>query len=216
MSRLRSLDPPHKGIRYALGIVQTLAGTTDYTNTQELEYLKVRCRELFRILHDHAHTEEKFILGPLELRHPGASVNDHEDHIRIESVLEQLEQQLESLKVSENQEQGHEFYLSLSEFNARYLEHIGREDRVTEKLMQQHFTDEEMMAHQGEIMKEMPFDMLLLWFRYIAPARRHEENLQVLQGLKASAPPAAIEAVLGTLKEALPQTAYDRLMQSLR
>jgi len=62
------------------------------------------------------------------------------------------------------------------------------------------FTNEELMEHQIEIMKEMSFDTLLLWFKYIAPARRPEENAQVLSGFKSVAPELAFTTVLNTIR----------------
>jgi hypothetical protein len=37
-------------------------------------------------------------------------------------------------------------------------------------------------------MQQMEFKTLLLWFKFIVPARRSEENKQVLTAFKANAP----------------------------
>jgi hypothetical protein len=67
--------------------------------------------------------------------------------------------------------------------------------------MQRHFTEDELIQHQIEIMKEMNFETLLLWFKYIVPARRPEENAQVLSGFKSAVPNTVYETVLSTIKE---------------
>ena len=77
--------------------------------------------------------------------------------------------------------------------------HIDGEDTELEPIMQEHFTDEELIGHQIEIMKEMSFETLLLWFKYIVPARRPSENAQVLSGFKASAPAEAYEQVMALI-----------------
>jgi hypothetical protein len=91
-------------------------------------------------------------------------------------------------------------YLDFCKFQSIYLEHINEEDSILEAKLQLHFTNDELIQHQIEIMQEMSFETLLLWFKYIAPARRHDENAQVLTGYKSVAPELAFNEVVNTIK----------------
>lgn len=213
MERLKSLDPPHKGLRNALSVFALKAGNTNYKDIQEVRELQSIGKEVFHLLHDHTKTEENFILKPLEEKVPGSSLHDTTDHITLDRIEDELEQLLSSFDGTQSDEQGHDFYLKFTEFQGVYLQHIAHEDRVTEVLMQEHFTDEELIAHQIQIMQVMDFETLLLWFKYIVPARRTEENRQVLTAFKANAPAPAFQAVAEVIQKELSEGAFQKLMQ---
>jgi len=47
MERLKSLDPPHKGLRNALSKLTLIAGKTDYTSVESVENLKLMEKKFF-------------------------------------------------------------------------------------------------------------------------------------------------------------------------
>lgn len=203
MKRLKSLDPPHKGLRNALGIFALAAGKTNYQETSEIEVLKKIGSEVFHLLRDHTRTENEFILKPLEEKVPGFTEPYFEDHREIENWENELEQTLMSFNGKQDNDEGHAFYLEFCNFQSAYLEHIDEEDIELEEAMQANFTDEELMAHQIAIMQQMSFETLLLWFKYIVPARRADENAQVLQGFKSAAPPEAFTQVTDLIQSVI-------------
>jgi len=89
------------------------------------------------------------------------------------------------------------------------------EEATTERLMMEHFSDEELIGHQIAIMGETSFESLLRMFRFIAPARRLDENLQVLHAFRANAPEPAFAAVMQTLQAAMPPSQYNSLAIAL-
>jgi hypothetical protein len=82
--------------------------------------------------------------------------------------------------------------------------------------MQKHFTDEELMGHQIEIMQTMSFDMLLLWFKYIVPARRPDENAQVLTGFKSAAPDEAYNTVLDVIRKEISESELNEILSLVK
>jgi hypothetical protein len=200
MERLKSLDPPHKGLRNALGKLAFIAGKTDYASKSSTENLQYIAKEVFHLLKDHTATENKFILAPLEMKNPTFTESYYAQHIQIDNSEQELFDRIFSLDGNQTNDIGHQLYLDICQFQSHYLEHIDEEDVVLESEMQKHFTDEELMQHQIAIMGEMSFETLLLWFKYIAPARRPEENAQVLTGFNSAAPEAAYNAVIETIK----------------
>jgi hypothetical protein len=117
-----------------------------------------------------------------------------------------------SLNGEQSNEEGHLLYLDFCQFQSKYLEHINEEDLILESKLQMHFTFEELMQHQIEIMKEMSFETLLLWFKYIAPARRPEENAQVLSGFKSVASEMAYTTVINTIKAEVDEMEMDQIV----
>jgi len=216
MERLKSLDPPHKGLRNALGKLTLIAGKTDYTSVESVENLKLMAKEVFHLLKDHTATENKFILAPLEKRNSSFTQNYYSDHEEIDQVEQQLFERFLSLNGEQSNDFGHQLYLDLCNFQAHYLEHINEEDTVLEIEMQKQFSDEELMQHQIAIMGEMSFETLLLWFKYIVPARRPEENAQVLTGFKSAAPEVAFKAVIDVIKNEISETEFQAILSLIK
>ena len=215
MATLRPLDPPHKGIRNALSQLSLKAGSTaagDENGVNDLVSLAV---DVLDFIDEHADFEEKYILEPLEERVPGSSAADHAAHQQLEVRVQQLRQQLATLTASPNQADIDTFYTDISLFQAAYLEHMADEEATTERLMMEHFSDEELIGHQIAIMGETSFESLLRMFRFIAPARRLDENLQVLHAFRANAPEPAFAAVMQTLQNAMPAAQYKALIDAL-
>lgn len=199
MNRLRSLDPAHKGLRNALGQLVLMAGKTDFSNKAAVQKLQVLGTEVFHLLKDHTATENQFILAPLAQKNADFTAAYLVEHTIIDRQEEELANRLQRFDGSQSNDMGHEFYLDLCDFQSSYLKHIDEEDRLVEAEMQKHFTDEELIGHQIEIMQVMPFDTLLLWFKYIVPARRDAENAQVLTAFKQNAPAEAYETVIALI-----------------
>ncbi|MEY2692243.1 MAG: hypothetical protein RIT03_633 [Bacteroidota bacterium] len=199
MNRLRSLDPAHKGLRNALGKLVLMAGKTDFSNKAAVQKLQVLGTEVFHLLKDHTATENQFILAPLAQKNADFTAAYLVEHTIIDRQEEELANRLQRFDGSQSNDLGHEFYLDLCDFQSSYLKHIDEEDRLVEAEMQKHFTDEELIGHQVEIMQVMPFDTLLLWFKYIVPARRDAENAQVLTAFKQNAPAEAYETVIALI-----------------
>ena len=216
MNRLKSLDPPHKGLRNALGKLALTSGKTDYTSLSSVTLLKSQANEVFHLLKDHTVTENKFILAPLETRKPGFTENYYSDHNAIEQLEQNLLDRFLSLNGKQTNDEGHQLYLDFCNFQSHYLEHINEEDSVLELEMQKYFTDEELIEHQIEIMKEMSFETLLLWFKYIVPSRRPEENAQVLTGLKSVATESAYNTVLNTIKEEVRESEMQAILSLVK
>ena len=215
MATLRPLDPPHKGIRNALSQLSLAAGSTAASDTAAVEALVTLCIDVLDFLDEHADFEEKYILEPLDERVPGAGADDHAAHQELETKVQGLRDLLTSLTSTPNQDTIDAFYTEVVLFQAAYLVHMAQEEASTERLMMEHFSDEELIGHQIAIMGETSFESLLRMFRFIAPARRLDENLQVMQAFRANAPEPAFAAVLATLQNAMPAAQYNALIDAL-
>ena len=209
---LRPLDPPHKGLRNALSILSLRIGVTDFGDADSVASLQGLADEVFLLLEDHALMEDTHVLARLEQRVPGSSRGDLSDHEVLEARVDELRRRLHGFDGTQDDEAGQGFLLEFTDFHADYLKHMLAEERITEPLVRDNFSDEELLADQVAISQEMPFEVLLLWFKYIVPARRVAENAQVLQGFKAAAPPEVFTQVTELLRDTLTSSAHEDLM----
>ncbi len=220
MIRLRPYDVPHKALRNVLSQVSLLAGKTNYGNAAEIETLYLASKELFAMLDTHARDEENVTLAELEMRLPGSTQHDKDDHIEIHEAQHHLLDLITDIYNTsrsgiDQKEAGAEYYLALTEFHNKYLDHISQEERVTQLLLWEHFTDEELIGHRGRIMSKLEPAMLLTWFKYSAPAQSHPERVEVFSGFKKMAPEPFFNQGMGVLKEVLTSQEYNNLQTAL-
>lgn len=216
MERLKSLDPPHKGLRNALSKLALIAGKTNYASVESVKKLQLISKDVFHLLKDHTATENKFILGALDAVNKSFTKDYYADHVEMDQTEQQLFDRIMSLNGEQTNDFGHQLYLDICQFQSHYLEHINEEDVSLEAEMQKHFTDEDLMQHQIAIMGEMSFETLLLWFKYIVPARRPEENAQVLSGFKSAVPESAFNAVIEIIKNEISENELHEIQSLLK
>ena len=217
---MKSYDVPHKGLRNALSQLQLLAGKTDYSNHQEVEQLYKLGEDIFKILTIHATDENEVTLAELEQRCPGCSQHDIDDHEEIHLTQDNLEKLLAKIYNSSKAGQdvtadGEEFYLCFSEFHGTYLEHTAEEERVTQPMLWQYFTDEELASHRRKVMAKNPPQTLLIWFRFVIPAQSHKERVGLLTGLKKMAPAPFFNEGLQVIKQVLTEKEFSELNEAL-
>jgi len=192
------------------------SGRTDYSSPSEIEQLYQLGTRLFSILTTHAEDENNVTLAHLETRCPGSTQHDLDDHEEIHRAQQNLEKQLATIRDGANEgknmtEAGGEFYLAFTEFHGEYLGHTAEEERVTQPLLWQYFTDEELAAHRGEIMSKNPPQTLLIWFEFVIPAQSHAERVGLLTGLSKIAPTAFFAEAMRVIRKALPPSEFQRL-----
>ena len=211
MATIRSFATPHKGLRNVISKFAFRLGYTDFCDASALQRLKLLGEEMFTLLNDHVHTENEHTLKHLEERVPGSSAHDLTDHEKLEEIQNALQRQLQELNGEESSAQIHSFYLDFTLFQSKYLEHTDEEERVTEVLLQRHFTDDELIQHRQAIMKKLEPEILLLWLKYVIPAQRIDESVGMLSGLKANAPQPFFNRVLETIKKEMEPERYKQL-----
>jgi|JI10StandDraft_1071094.scaffolds.fasta_scaffold00211_22 hypothetical protein len=200
MEKEKSYAASHKGLRNILSKFSLLAGRTNYSDIKQVEELKKLGEEMFFLLTHHLHTENDDLLKPLEDKVPGSSKHDLDDHERLEKIQTDIATQLSKLDGTQDDETGHLFYLSFTDFQSQYLAHILQEEMVTEPLLLANFTGEELKENSMRIMQKVEFPVLLLSLKYIIPAQTENENLKILRAFKTNAPQEAYDAVLSIIK----------------
>ena len=220
MNRIKPYDVPHKGLRNALSQLSLLAGKTDYSDQEEVAQLYNLGNDVFKLLAIHATDENEVTLMELEQRCPGCSQHDIDDHEQIHMAQEKLEKLLAKIYTNSKEGQdvtkdGEEFCLAFSEFHSVYLAHTAEEERITQTLLWQHFTDEELATQRAKIMAKISPHILLIWFRFIFPALSHQERTGLLTGFKKMVPVPFFQEAMQTIQQTLTEREFSELKRSL-
>jgi hypothetical protein len=219
-TRLKTFDIPHKGLRNLLSQLNHLAGSTDFSEANQINRLHQVGRDLFHLLTEHAHSEDDILLAALEQRCPGASHQNIAEHTVIEQQQAHLEETLDALVEQALRGEAvatlaEQFYFDLNRFHSAYLLHMLEEEEETQHLLWEHFTDTELMDLTTKIVARINPDAMLLWLQNAAPAMDHQGRLQWLSGMKAGAPEPFFKIVMEKLKSVLSDMDYDRVEREL-
>jgi hypothetical protein len=219
-NRMKIFDVPHKGLRNALSQFSLQAGNTHYQDAAAVAALHQFGQQVFSLLSIHAHDENNVTLNHLEERLPGAAHHNMDDHEVLEAKQQLLEDALDAMLQSSQQGKdisadGAAFYSNLNDYHALYLQHMAEEEKDTQPLLWQYFTDEELLQHRKQIMANNPPQTLFTWFRFVMPAQSHIERVSLLKGFKLNAPPAFFAEGMQVIKQVLVPKAYEMLENAL-
>jgi len=215
MIRIKIFSTPHKALRKVMAEFSLLAGKTDYANESELLALKQTGNEMFALLKEHAHIEETIVLAALEIKAPGSSEENTEEHEQLEKVQDELEEWLNSFDGTQSEEEGFQFYLAFSSYHGQYLEHILHEETTTQELLWKYFNDDELMTLHLQILNSIPMELFLVWGKHITPAQNRKENLTMLTGMKMMMPAPVFDKIVAMLQASVSANEYYELMTAL-
>ena len=211
MSRPSNFVAPHKALRSFFSSTLTRAGNTDHTHAEQVRQLIAQCRELFGLLHIHATNENNILLARLDERAPGSGDQDLDDHDELAEMQVDLEQQLDLLEtVGASPESLEVLYTGLGKFFSMHLEHMYDAEMLTQKLLWHYFSDEELAAMRVQVIKQLKFDQLMVWFKHMFPAMRPQERAGMLVAFLGSAPPPVAEKATAVIRAALGDAEWDR------
>jgi hemerythrin-like domain-containing protein len=78
---------------------------------------------------------------------------------------------------------------------AYYLTHLAYEEDTALPATQRHFSDDELQAMQAEILGAITPDRYADWMKWMLSALNRVELTDMFRGMKATAPPAALEGM---------------------
>lgn len=211
---LSVFDAPHKGIRNAFSIFLQELGHSDPSNENSLNRLKAIGNDVFDLLIDHAENEEQCILQILEKKQPEIVKNDRVDHEKTEKMILILKDRLNSFSINSSSMDLYHYLLEFTKFQSIYLIHMVEEETETQKQIEKHFTEIEMLEFHTNSTKRMLSNrrLLSLWFKYIFPARQVEDNREMLKLLKENLPEEAFNIVEWAMKYAFLPIEYQEFV----
>jgi len=219
-NRLLVYDVPHKAIRYALCQFSLHSGNTDFQNKEEVERLKIIVDDIYDLLEDHAMHENHVTLKYLDQKIPGSALHDIEDHVKIENQMNKLREEFYSLyERSEKDENltnpANDFFMNVSDFHSNYIQHMLEEERVTQPLLWENFTDEELHSQEMEIRQNIKPEKMLLWCKYMMPAFTNNARIGMLKEIKGAAPEEFFRALMNVTKSVLSKEDYSNVETAL-
>ncbi len=219
-SRLVAFDlyrDVHKGIRGELFAITTAAGRTDPADAVARAALADHVEATAELLTFHAHHEDTAIDPVLEVHRPDLAETIAADHVvldaRIAAVADRTRGAAEA--ASGHREALHWAHLDLASFTSAYLAHQDLEERVVMPALEQAVGVEVLIGIHEAIIGSISPEWMGRSLALMLPAMNGDDRVEMLGGMRASAPPEAFAQVLGLAGSVLSGPDHDALVRRL-
>lgn len=169
------------------------------------------------LLHQHGLDEESQVFPSVERFDPGLVrefIEDHHELIRHLAIVTKMSRDLVTRESPDERVRfGVELNREANIFFADYLEHMNREERKLVPMMRERFTDEQMRAMRGAVMRSMPADRLASIFGWMLPSLNVTELTAVVAGGKAGLPPEQFETLSSLAEKRVPPERWQLVRQ---
>ena len=211
--------PIHKGLRLALGQLLARLGSVELRDSAAVAGLLADLRAQLALSAAHLQHEDNYVHGALEQRAPGLSdalEDQHHRHRETFAELEALAAALETAEPDGRAAAARALYLRFSQFVAEDFEHMADEETRILPLLQQLFSDAELIEIEASILAATGPEEMIATGRMILPAMRPDERLVLMQEVRRSAPPEGFDALMElAARPSLPETEFLALRRGL-
>lgn len=208
----------HRGLRFAHGRVLARLATISYADRASVEAALDELEQTLDLGTTHLELEERYYHPALRAREPAGSVRLDEQHRAHEESFAELRALAARLSAASPEAApavGRALYLRYASFVAEDLAHMAEEELVTLPLFHALFTDDELNALQAKLVQSIEPRERAEFFRLIVLASSHEIRVALLTRLRAELPQAAFGALRDSLRGALSDAEYARILAAL-
>lgn len=208
----------HKALR--LGLCRTLlqVGSTDPHDDADVARTVAAIDLLVEMSESHLHKEDTFMHPLLEQARPGSTghaIDEHHDHHQALARLRVLAQRVEDARPASRPQALARLYRALTLFMADDLTHMHREETEHNAVLWAYYSDEELLAVEQRIVASIPPEMAMRLMRWFMPAFSAPERLNMLGGIRMSAPPPVFAAICSVAADTLSSSDYAKLARGL-
>lgn len=190
---------PHKAIRHAGAQMLMRLGNAGWEDALDSAGLVADLQLLLDFIRRHMEEEEDVIHPAIELRLPSFCQVVERQHRRQQARLSDMDLLIARMARNGEDERptvGHQLYLAFAAFFGDQLCHMQEEETAVLPMLQQIFTDAEILGMEQRIFDQIPLDTMLGCIRRLVPALNPRERAQLMRGLREGMPTEAFLAIL--------------------
>lgn len=189
----------HRGIRHAHGRMMTKLAATDPADEAAVGAAIARLKDHLLMCLSHLSHEDAVIHTAVEARVPGgahAADEGHEEHEAAFAEIEDLIAAVEAAGAETRSARLDALYRRFARFVGDDLLHMEVEEGVLMPLMQQHFTDAELIDIETRIVSGIAPEKMALFLRAMLGAMCRAERAGMLVGMQSGMPPEAFDGLM--------------------
>jgi hypothetical protein len=210
--------PIHKAMRNVLFSASQTVRLSDFGDDADVQEALEAVDRMISLLHEHRENEDKYVHPPAEARIPGITAKFEEDHVEDISLSNEVQGivgQIRSASRDERKALGITLHERLNAYIGIYLGHLYREETVMQQAMWDHFTDEELLAIEMEIVANVPPPVMADFLKEFCSTYSSDEIAPILGNIKANAPPEFAQFALQTAEQHLPLRSWEKVKARL-
>ncbi|MDO1450259.1 hemerythrin domain-containing protein [Rhodocytophaga aerolata] len=219
MQRYNSFNLIHKGLRAMLYDTALAIQHTDFTNPAETLPTLEKVENTLYFFDEHADHEDRFILPAIEKHNKKLVDNFEKEHVtdhRLAADLRNLKQVLNSTLDPESRYAiGRQIFFLFNAFVAFNLEHMNREEDQLNKVLWEHYTDEEILTIEQNIVNSISPDELFEESKWMMRGINNAEVISWLRGVKMEAPEFIFQSILQLARQELPETRWNEISKKI-
>jgi hypothetical protein len=208
----------HKGIRCELFDVTSSAGRLDPSDTVSWLALVDHLAAVELTLSTHAGHEDAVVEPVLAGFDPFLAESIEQDHHHLDArfgAIRELASAAASYPASDQRPIADLVYLELSGFTSEYLHHQLVEERVVMPALLAEVGLDEVVRMHVAIVSSIPPDQLATSLAFMLPAMNVDDRVEMLGGMRESAPPQVFDGVMGLARSVLDPADFAALARRL-
>jgi len=208
----------HKALRLFMCDTLTRIGRTDPSDDAEVQATLTQLDDLLDLCTLHIKDENDFIHPALERARQGSAARiqgEHEHHHESITRLRELARQADAASTDARHAALNHLYRAMALFVADNFEHMHVEETEHNAVLWAHYSDDEILAVEHELVASIPPQAMMNALRWFLPGLNAVERTGMLKGMQAGMPPPVFDAVLDIARQTLPQHDFAKLSHAL-
>jgi len=209
----------HKALRLFMSNTLCRVGSTDPSDADEVAATLAQVGALLDTCELHLKDENDFIHPALERAVPGSAARIAAEHVHHQEAIDDL-RDLAGL-IADTRAQARaagltRLYHAMALFVAENFEHMHYEETEHNAILWAHYSDEELIAIEHELVASIPPQAMYAVFHWFMPALNAQERAGMLAGMKAGMPPEPFAAMLDVARRTIPAADFAKLARALK
>lgn len=205
----------HKALRLAMTDTLARFGSLDAGDAGARSEAIAQLDALLDLCRAHVDKENHHVHPAIEARRPGTCARIADEHVQHIAAIDALEAEMVAFRCAPDAAAGFGLYRHLARFVAENLEHMEFEETVHNAALWAAYSDEELMQIHGAIVASIEPAAMGQVLHWMLPAMNHAERIDMLTGMRATAPAPAFEGAMQLALQRLPQREWTRLAHAL-
>ena len=206
----------HKGLRRALTSLLNVAGRLDVTDPKAVVNFNDDLGFLVGLLAEHAENEDTHVQSLIVSAETDLAATIEVAHQELKTEINAVVEAYRQLGESDEEQAlsaGKSAYYKLSAFIGRYLVHMSTEELEVMPFLQGRLTDSELMDITNQLRGSIPPPRMADYLKLMIPAMNIQERTAMFSGMKAFAPPEALDGACQLAQSVLDEQEWQDLCE---
>jgi Hemerythrin HHE cation binding domain len=209
----------HKALRQMLYQLATALQQTDFSHAEEANTLLEQLRAVLLLFETHASTEDRFVFAALGKFEPAVVAQFQKEHLQNHALCNRMRALLNMFDIAitseEKQEMASAIRVAFTEFMVFQLQFMAQSSSLLNKLLWQHYTDEQLRQTTRQIIAWLPAVTTAAFNTWIMRALSNNEISHWLQEIKTLASEPVFETMLQVAARELPHNRWMAIQETI-